>query len=503
MADIPRYDEWMRATALGITKPRSLSMRRVDSALEEFERHRNDPRERRRRLSALRLALNEWIKETGPRWKDSERNKAPDFPVTSLYDALQQQPVFTPEDLEAFRYQEEKRRLRIKQIFAGKKIVWQAFNAPDEARVHLAKVAMAAKGGVRTPASADVDAIRDFRAKQEAERIERATYKQGKYTGARDILNPLGSAALSIHTLAKRGNVLATAGEGTFGLAGTSATGPAFQHMLSDMFGGESFGTISNYLSQAIGANAMQVASSVTPIISNITSGASMLVAWGKAAKARYAEYETSTHSHAIASGDMEAAFRALTLLLDRQTTAATIQATIQTADFTTRTAMSFVDFGVASGSLIGAVSTLSKFMHKMYLLGREYAETRAARRLLADPGRLNASIFKTYPLLGCYMLVCSDLSEIICLARDQALQGGVPFGAEGWMDDVEQIKKKHIDPVLERACDVIYKSPFMVPNMPLHRLYKPDFIDTTGQKAGKARFAFNITRAVARGLTS
>jgi hypothetical protein len=502
MAAIPTHSDWMQEKALGVTKPRSLALRRVDNALEEYEKHTRNPADRRKKLTELRRALNEWIREKGAAWRNSERNKAPDFPVTALYEALQRQPVFTPEDLDAFRYQEQIRRLRIKRIFAGKKIVWQAFNAPDEAKTHLARVRLAAKGSAPVP-ERDALAIREMRAQHEAERKERATYRPGKYTAAREVLNPLGSGALDIHALVQRGDVLSRTGEHAFGLAGTSNTGPAFQHMLSDMFGGESFGNISTYLAQSIGANAMQVANSVTPILSNISSGASMLIAWGKVAKAIYQEYETSTHSHAISAGDMAAAFKALTLLLDRQTTAATIQATIQTADFTTRTAMSFVDFGTISSTLVSAISTVSKFIHKISLLGREYSETRHARRLLADPGRLNASLFQAYPLLGCYMLVCSDLSEIICLTRDAALQGGIPFGAEGWMDDVEHVKKTHIDPVLERACQVIYKSPFMVPNMPMHRLYKPDFIDSATQKGSKARFAFNIGRAVARGITA
>ena len=82
----------------------------------------------------------------------------------------------------------------------------------------------------------------------------------------------------------------------------------------------------------------------------------------------------------------MEAAFKALQVLLDRKVTSDTIQASILTADFATLTAMSFVDFGAVSRAAVGVVSSLSKLVHKLYLMGREYSETQDARTLLSSP---------------------------------------------------------------------------------------------------------------------
>lgn len=249
------------------------------------------------------------------------------------------------------------------------------------------------------------------------------------------------------------------------------------------------------HLMKTLGQDMSQLAGSVMPIISNITSGAKLLVAWGKVGLAKYREYDASTHSHVLMPGEMAAAFKALNELLERNVTSETVQASIQTADFTARTAASFVDFGAVSGTMIGVVSTLGKLVHKLYLLGREYSESRAANRLLGNPKNLSYRMFQTYPLLGCYMLVCSDLSEIIALSRVEQLERGIPFGAAGWMDDVEYIKKTHVDPLLERATSVIYKSPFVIPNMPLHALYKPTFLDKAEQKAGKLIFMKNVAK--------
>jgi hypothetical protein len=494
---IPRYQDWMRSTALGLSKPRSLALRAVDSALQEYEKNERNPSARSKKLSELRLALNEWVHEKGSGWRNSERNKAPGYPISSLYEALNSQPQFTPADIEAFRHQDIMRRLRIKQIFAGKKIVWRTFNAAVETKWALAELKSASRGHVKS----DRQAIREAKEQHDAASAERVTYSAGRYNAMRGVANSAGSAALDIASLVKNG-AGASADEHDFGLAGTSGAGPAFHQMMSNMFGNANPREISAHLANTIGSGTTEIAHTVLPIISNVTSGAKMLWAWGNAAKKRYDEWQTSTHSRAIAEGDMRAAFQALSLLLERQTSAALIQASIQTADFASRTAMTFVDFGAASGTLIGAISTLSKMVHKLYLLGREYSETRHARTLLSDPGNLDCSLFSAYPLMGCYMLVCSDLSEIVTLVRDEAIENGIRFGSDGWQYDVEFMKKNHIDPILEQAAGLIYRSPFAMPLMPVHALYRPSLNDVAGQAAGKLGFAKTVGRAVIAGVS-
>ena len=57
------------------------------------------------------------------------------FIVSELYRTVTERPVFTPDELAAFRWQDEQRRLRLGHIFAGKEIVWRAdllrFSLPD------------------------------------------------------------------------------------------------------------------------------------------------------------------------------------------------------------------------------------------------------------------------------------------------------------------------------------------------------------------------------------
>lgn len=75
---------------------------------------------------------------------------------------------------------------------------------------------------------------------------------------------------------------------------------------------------------------------------------------------------------------------------------------------------------------------------------------------LLMDDSKLDLGIFEAQPLLGCYMLCCSTLSDILNMTA-------VEFGLRGWMDDVEYIKKKQIDPIRRDAKQFIDSSVWQV----------------------------------------
>ena len=496
---IPAYDDWMRATALGALQKRSGALKVIDEAIKEYW-EKTTPIDKAKAFSAIRLALDAWIREKGANWQNSERNKPPRRIVSELYRAVHEQ-TFTARDLAALKWQDEQRRLRIIKIFGGKEIVWQAFNTSKDTQSALAAAKMAARGSA--PHTVDAGAIREIREHHAHAHQARQDYRPGGWSAVRNVVNTGSGVGFGIASVVQHGPGQ-NAHERRFGLEGTDHTPGAFNKMMQDLFGGNaSHSNINSHLLHTIGADMGAIGHTVLPIIGNITSGAKLLAAWGKVALAKYREYETNKHGHVLATGDVEAAFRGLQTLLDRKVTSETVQAGIQTADFATRTAMSFVDFGAASGTLIGVVSAVSKLIHNLYLLGREYSETRAARVLLSTPANLDYTLFETYPLLGCYMLLCSDLSELIAMSAIEANKGGVPFGAMGWMDDVENIKKNHIDPILSRATSLVYKSPFMIPNMPLHRLYAPTGLDAGMQKLSKANFGYSIAKVTYRVATA
>jgi len=485
MAEIPKYDDWMGATAAGIFTPRSRELKAVDTALQAYWRTVPGP-ERQPKRRAIGSALADWIGTKGPDWRSSERNKPPRRIVSQLYDALNT-TMFTEQDLEAFEYQDKRERQRLWRIFSGKEIVWKGrHGAKTLTGDHLdIKELSPARGKLWQPDAEAVKKIKDAHQQQAADRAE---YGQGKEQLARDVLGPGLTAGANIASLA-RDNV--NPGLGHFGLNGTSSSPGDFMKMAHDLCGGMgSISEIGSYFSQ-FGVDLKQIAMDTTPIVSNIFSGTKVLLAWGKLCLAKYREYKIAQQSgFVMPGGDVAEAFKALQVLLNRQVWTEGVQAGMQTADFATRTALTFVDGGLASSVAVGAAFGIAKLLHKLSLLGREYAETRHAQRLLADPVNLGARIFSSYPLLGCYMLLCSDTNSVINIVRAGRMrQNAIRFGDLAWKQQVEWIKKNNLDPVLERAAAMVYASPFLVRDsitkmgMPVHAVYQVDFLDKAQKK--------------------
>ena len=63
------YDQLMRGTRLGLTKPRSPKLTKVDLALEQYDLLRTQ-----KQLSYLRRCFNTWKLSKGLEWEESKRN---------------------------------------------------------------------------------------------------------------------------------------------------------------------------------------------------------------------------------------------------------------------------------------------------------------------------------------------------------------------------------------------------------------------------------------------
>ena len=371
--------------------------------------------------------------------------------------------------------------------------------APKTPKRRLPPARLAAKGGIPKTHQSDVEAIKKFKDEQNALIQDRKDYGKGPGNAMRQVFNKGAEQGLGIGRLVQKG-IGQTGREHNFGVSGTRETSGAFQQLVRNLFGGKvSLPNINTHLLKTLGTDVGGLSDTVMPIVSNNTSGIKLVVAWGTVALSKYRKLGCVISR----GGDMEAAFKALQVLLDRKVTSDTIQASIPTADFATRTAMSFVDFGAVSRAAVGVVSSLSKLVHKLYLMGREYSETQDARTLLSSPANLDYTLFEVYPLLGCYMLLCSDLSELLAMSRAESIQGGVPFGADGWMDDVEYLKKHHIDPILTRATEFVHASLFKMLNMPLHAPYQPGGLDKLQQKISKGMLAANVGQIGQRAISA
>ena len=498
MPEIPSYDDWLRNTAV-LLSARSRELRAVDSALQEYWKTPAGAARQPKR-SALANALSNWIGTKGPNWRDSSRNKPPRRIVAQLYDALNTS-MFNERDLEAFEFQDQERRKRIRAIFQGKEIVWKAFSAAKEVKAaHLELKAGISSNGAWKPGPQAAQQINAAKAMQKSTAQDRVDYVNGKWQFARDVAGSGLQAGLGLASI--QTGKLNWAPQMNFGLNGASASPHDFQAMVRDLSGGA--GSISDLnwqFLQAVGLDMQQLAVDVTPIVSNIFSGTKVLVAWGKVCLAEYRRRHVAQQRDFIApGGDVADAFHGLQELLDRSIWTEGIQAGLQSADFATRTVLSFTDLGAVSSAACGVAFTLAKLLHKLALLGREYAETKEARRLLANPANYGAPLFTAYPLLGCHMLLCSDTSEIINMVRAEKMRkNAVRFGDLAWRHQVEWIKKASLDPVLERAAALVHASPFLVRDavtkkgMPVRAMYGVGRLDKLQQKVSKAGFGAQV----------
>ena len=72
--------------------------------------------------------------------------------------------------------------------------------------------------------------------------------------------------------------------------------------------------------------------------------------------------------------------------------------------------------------------------------------------------GQLDINLFKTYPLMGCYLLTSATFSDLIPIDS---------FGTPGWMDYVERLKKRAFDGIYESSNNLIDNSPWEIRGLP------------------------------------
>ncbi len=474
----PKYRDWLAQTNLGALHTRSSQLKDLDAAIQAYENNRN-PAEQQKYLSRIRQALAVWGRTCdGGDARNSSRNKG--GAVTRLMEAVSQQKQFTEADKQAFLWQEEQRRNRMEAIFRGKTVQWKAADPIRDAMDAIRNL----KSGSSAPKRMDIKGI--------------GPKGSGAFSPDRVGIAGMKQDLADNNAWGKRTSTGAVAGAQFALSAGAEAV--AFQKMISALFNG---GNTEAALS-ILGVSMPSLIADAMPIISLVKSGVQMLYYWGKAAQAAWQEYDAHSHVSFLSdTKDITAALKALELLLDRQTTQATITAGIQTGDFAARGAAHFADAGTASSTAIGAVSNLAKLVQKLFLFARELWATHQANKILSSADNFGLQLFEAYPLLGCYMLCCSDTSELISLVRTPDLKPYSPFassnwkqvqfGEVGWMDKVEFIKREHINPLLERSVALINASPFYVAGMNMHVRHENGILGMAGWGAGKANAAYNL----------
>lgn len=414
------YDVWIAATALNWKHPRSSRLKRIDKALQEVDKGVTVPK-----MRELRTAINDWIREKGVNnWKQSKRNTAENGYIVERLRVWAFAPglptPMTKEEAEAYEFMEQARKEVMHRVFTGKHVQLKIMSAVMKG--------VTAANDVRSIAAnfkKDVGLLRGT--------IQAETHHAPKLAkGARAVKKGVGVVT----------NV------------GPDAVKDFLHGDLLDIKNLDHLKLVKDLIPLD------EIVADFIPFVNIVAGAVNVLVKWGKVAKAAHAVYTTENSRYNIEMGDPQKAFDGLMKCLKRDRTSKALQASQATANFAFKTSMTFVDFGAASGPASAAVNTAATLAHKLFLFGREVKEVIKANEILKDEDNLNFKLFEAYPLAGCYMIRCSDLSDIIAMSTIQ-------FGNPGWMDDIEDMKKHYIDPMVKHCDRFIKESLFEIPDMP------------------------------------
>ena len=223
------------------------------------------------------------------------------------------------------------------------------------------------------------------------------------------------------------------------------------QSMVTSVLGGSAGTEVAHVLGTGfIG----EVVTSVTPFVGALKSGVSAISKWGSAAAGLWKRHKLNAADGSFAAGDPAAAFEAIVTIQTREIHAYATEASIHTLAAGAKAAFTAADFGAVSGTVLGAAETLAVMMQKLYLWARDCAETEAANALIAQ-GVFDLTLFKSCPLLGCYLIANSNTNAIINMAVGD-------YGRAGWKFEVE-VMVKNAQPVFDKARAVIRDSRFEI----------------------------------------
>jgi hypothetical protein len=206
----------------------------------------------------------------------------------------------------------------------------------------------------------------------------------------------------------------------------------------------------------ALGPMFSEVMKAITPFIGMVSNGLKGAAGWVKVINQGWEKHKLGQirDARAFAAGDPAAAFEAILVIVQRNLQAQIGDASISTAAFGLQTGLFFADGGVVSGPVVGAASAVARLLSQIIQFARDLKEVKKANPQLLN-GPWDLTLFRTCPLLGCYLIACSDTSAVINLAIDE-------FGSYQWVDKIELLKSK-ANPAIEKASNLIRDSRYEI----------------------------------------
>ena len=181
----------------------------------------------------------------------------------------------------------------------------------------------------------------------------------------------------------------------------------------------------------------------ITPVIGLLWSGKKLAQATKAVVEDGHALYKHSYYRGGFRVGDPLAAADAIKTIIERDLTRHSVDLARAAASTGAKIAGLFADMGTATNAAIGLANALAGLGLQLFALGLDIKDMRAGNQRLGSPDSLDATVFGECPLLGCYLLTCSDTSSVVNMFI-------ADIGLPGWMDKIEQLKKNKMDPLLK-----------------------------------------------------
>lgn len=223
----------------------------------------------------------------------------------------------------------------------------------------------------------------------------------------------------------------------------------AFEDFMTECAGVDGIGDVI----EVIGGEAMaELVAEVTPVLGVLYSGGKLAKAAKTVAEDGYHLYKSSGYKQGFLRGDPYAAAEAVQDIIRRDLAKNSVKLARQATATGMKIAGLFADLGTATTVGVGVANTLAGLGLELASLGIDLKDLRAGNKRLATPDALDLTVFSECPVLGCYLITCADTSSV---ANFFVADIGLP----GWMDKVEAMKKKQMDPMLKIATKAIESS--------------------------------------------
>lgn len=207
----------------------------------------------------------------------------------------------------------------------------------------------------------------------------------------------------------------------------------------------------------AIGSEALkEIVGEIAPFVGVVVSTVKLAQAAKAVVEDGYNLYQHSYYRDGFRPGDPAAAAQSVRTIIERDLTRHSIDAARQAAATGAKIGGLFADFGTGTSAIIGLANSLAALGLKLYALGLDIKDWRAGNKILTQPQTLSLDCFNKCPVLGCYLITCSDTSSV---ANFFVADIGLP----GWMDKVEAMKKKQMEPLIQIAKKEIKRSPIQL----------------------------------------